>query len=134
MHGSDISTIDRGPPGRRAATIAAAWCARELGQPYAQLAWRLLADAARLGLMRHGSPEAWAASGIILIARANRLLHPGGESISAQLVAGELGVSVGALASTERQLARSLNLAQYRYRDDRWRTPIAPACDPDSGA
>lgn len=69
--------------------------------------------------MRNGSPEAWAASGIILIARANDLLHPGGGSLSAQLVAGELGVSIGALASTEQQLARSLNLAEYRYRDDR---------------
>ena len=116
MRGSHTSTFDPGPPGRRAAMIAAAWCGRELGQPYAQLAWRLLADATRLGLMRHGTPEAWAASGIILIARANDLLLPGGESVSAQLVADDLGVSVGALASTEQQLARALNPARYRYR------------------
>jgi hypothetical protein len=109
-------TIDSGPPGRRAATIAAAWCGRELGQPYAQLAWRLLADAARHGLMRHGSPEAWAASGIILIARANHLLRSGDESVSAQRVADDLGVSLGALASTDRQLARALNVARYQYR------------------
>ena len=109
-------TMDSGPPGRRAATIAAAWCARELGQPYAQLAWRLLADAARHGLMRHGSPEAWAASGIILIARANHLLRSGGGSVSAERVADDLGVSLGVLASTQRELARTLNLARYLYR------------------
>ncbi|MGZ6637578.1 MAG: DUF6398 domain-containing protein [Solirubrobacteraceae bacterium] len=116
MSAPQVPRIDSGAPGRRAATIAAAWCGRELGQPYAQLAWRLLADAARHRLMRHGSPEAWAASGIILIARANHLLRSGGESVSAQQVADDLGVSLGALASTERELARALNLSRYRYR------------------
>ncbi len=116
MSAPQAPTIDSGPPGRRAATIASAWCWRELGQPYVELVWRLLADAARHGLMRHGSSEAWAAGGIILLARANHLLRPGGESVSAQWVADDLGVSLGALASTQRELARALNLARYLYR------------------
>lgn len=116
MSAPQAPTIDSGPPGQRAATIASAWCWRELGQPYVELVWRLLADAARHGLMRHGSSEAWAAGGIILLARANHLLGPGGESVSAQWVADDLGVSLGALASTQWELARVLNLARYLYR------------------
>jgi hypothetical protein len=116
MIGSQVSRINSAAPGRHAATIATDWCGRELGAPYAPLAWQLLADAARLGLMRHGSPEAWAASAIVLIARANHLVGHSGEPVSAQQVADALGVSIGALASTERQLTRALNLARYRHR------------------
>ena len=99
-------------PGERAAALAASWCSRRVGSAYGRSAWQLLADAARLGLVRHGRPEAWAAGAVIAVARVNGLLGAGG-AITAQQVADELDVTLGALAVTEQQLARALNVSSY---------------------
>ena len=75
----------------------------------------MLADAARLGVIRRGRPEAWAAGAVIAVARASGLLGTG-RPLTAQQVADELDVTLGALAVTERELARALNLARYARR------------------
>jgi Domain of unknown function (DUF6398) len=106
------SLSDHRAPGERAAALAASWCTRRLGPSYAQRVWQMLADAARLGVIRHGRPEAWAAGAVIALARANGLLGAG-RALTAQQVAEELDVSLGALAVTEHQLARALNLERY---------------------
>ena len=102
-------------PGERAAALAAAYCTRRLGRPYAETAWQMLADAARLGVIRHGRPEAWAAGAVVALARVNGRLGVEG-ALTAQQVADELYVTVGTLAVTERELARVLNLARYARR------------------
>ena len=66
--------------------------------------------AAALGLVRHGRPEAWAAGAVIAVARVNGLLGTG-RAVTAQQVADELEVSLGALAVAEQQLAQALNLS-----------------------
>ena len=95
--------------------LAASYCSRRLGRVYAQAAWQILADAARLGVIRHGRPEAWAAGAVAALVRADGLLGADG-ALTAQEVADELDVSVGALAVTERELGRVLNLARYARR------------------
>ena len=75
----------------------------------------MLADAARLGVVRHGRPEVWAAGAVIALARAGGLIGAG-RALTAQEVADELKVSLGALSVTERELARVLNLARYAHR------------------
>jgi len=112
------------------------------GWPYAPASTRStatattwhVADAARRGVIRHGRPEAWAAGAVTAVARANGLL--GAErALSAQQIAVELDVTLGALAVTERELARALNLARYAQRpprstgSDSW--PIAYARHPE---
>ena len=101
-------------PGERAAWLAASYCTRRLGRVYAQAAWEILADAARLGVIRHGRPEAWAAGAVVAVARANGLLGAEGALI-AQQVADEFGVTLGAVAVTERELA-GVKLARYARR------------------
>jgi hypothetical protein len=49
---------------------------------------------------------------VIALARANGLIGTG-RAPAAREVAEELDVSLGAIAVTERELARSLNLARY---------------------
>jgi len=68
--------------------------------------------------VRHGRPEVWAAGAVIAVARVNGLLGTG-RAVTAQQVADELEVSLGALAVAEQQLARALNLSSYA-------TPPAP--------
>jgi hypothetical protein len=102
-------------PGQRAAAQAASYCTRRLGPAYAQAAWQILADAARLGVIRHGRPEAWAAGAVVVLVRANGVLGADG-SLTAQEVADELDVTLGMLAVTERELARALNLTRYARR------------------
>jgi len=109
------SLTDHRALGERAAALAASWCTRRLGRAYAQRVWQMLADAARLGVIRHGRPEAWAAGAVIALARANGLLGAG-RALTAQQVAEELDVSLGALAVTEHELARALNLQRYAHR------------------
>ena len=75
----------------------------------------MLADASRLGVVRHGRPEAWAAGAIIALARASGLLGAG-RPLTAQQVADDLDVTLGVLTVTEHQLARALNLARYAHR------------------
>lgn len=72
----------------------------------------MLADAARLGLLCHGRPEAWADGAVIAVARVSGLLGTG-RAITTQQVTDELEVSLGTLAVTEQQLARALNLSSY---------------------
>src|SRR5437868_4146290 len=93
------------PPGAGAAS----------GGPTRRSAWQMLADAARLGIIRHGRPEAWAAGAVIALARVSGLTGPG-RSVSAQQVADEFDVTLGTLAVTERELARALHLARYARR------------------
>ncbi len=102
-------------PGERAAALAASYCTRRLGRVYAQAAWQILADGARLGVIRHGRPEAWAGGAVVALVRANGLLGAEG-ALTAQEVGDELDVTLGALAVTERELARALNLARYARR------------------
>ena len=117
-------------PGERAAALAASWCTRRLGRAYAQPAWQILADAARRGVIRYGRPEAWAAGAVAALARGNGLLGPE-RALTAQQIADELDVKLGALAVTERELTRALNLARYAHRPphstnpDSWRTAYA---------
>lgn len=75
----------------------------------------MLADAARLGVMRHGRPEAWAAGAIIALARVSGLIGAG-RPLTAQHVADEFGVTLATLAVTERELGRALHLARYAQR------------------
>jgi Domain of unknown function (DUF6398) len=103
---------DRRTAGEQAAILAAAWCRRRLGQDHAQAAWQILADAARLGVVRHGRPEAWAAGAVIALARVSGLIGAG-RAVSAQQVADDFGVPIGTLAVTERELARALHLSRY---------------------
>ena len=114
MSAQPPSLSDHRAPGERAAALAASYCTRRLGRVYAQAAWEILADAARLGVIRHGRPEAWAAGAVVALARANGLLGAD-EALTAQQVADELGVTLGALAVTERELA-GLKLASYPRR------------------
>jgi len=109
------SLSDGRAPGERAAALAASWCRRRLGRGYAQSAWQMIADAARLGVIRHGRPEAWAAGAIIAVARASGLVGTG-RPVSAHEVAEDLDVTLGSLAVTERELARVLNVSQYAQR------------------
>jgi sugar (pentulose or hexulose) kinase len=102
-------------PGERAAALAASWCTRRLGGAYAQPAWQMLADAARLGVIRHGRPEAWAAGAVVALARASGLLGAG-RALTAQQVADEFEVTLSTLTVTERELARALNIARYAPR------------------
>ena len=101
--------------GERAAWLAASYCTRRLGRVDAQAAWEILADAARLGVIRHGRPEAWAAGAVVALVRASGGLGADG-ALTAQEVADELDVTLGALAVTERELARALSLARYARR------------------
>jgi len=102
-------------PGERAAALAASYCTRRLGRVYGQAVWQILADGARLGVIRHGRPEAWAAGAVIALVRANGLLGAEG-ALTAQEIADGLDVTLGALAVTERELARVLSLARYAHR------------------
>ena len=102
-------------PGERAAALAASYCTRRLGRACAQAAWQILADAARLGVIRHGSPEAWAGGAVVAVVRANGVVGADGE-LTAQEIADAFDVTVGTLAVTERELARALNLTRYTRR------------------
>ena len=115
MTGRPPSLSHHRGPGERAAALAASYCTRRLGQAYAQAAWQMLADAARLGVIRHGRPEAWAAGAVVALARVNGRLGADA-ALTAQQVADELDVTLGTLAVTERELARVLNLARYARR------------------
>jgi hypothetical protein len=75
----------------------------------------MLADAARVGVICHGRPEAWAAGAVVAVARVNGLLGVEG-ALTAEEVAEELGVTLGTLAVTERELARVFKLARYGRR------------------
>ena len=75
----------------------------------------MLADAARVGVIRHGRPEAWAAGAVVAVARVNGLLGAEG-ALTAEEVADELDVTLGTLAVIERELARVLNLSRYARR------------------
>ena len=110
---------DQRAAGEHAASLAASWCRRRLGRAHAQSAWQMLADAARLGVIRHGRPEAWAAGAVIALARVSGLIGAG-RPVSAQRVADEFGVTLGALAVTEGELARALHLARYARRLPAW--------------
>ena len=46
-------------------------CARRLGRAYTEVVWQMLADAVRLGVIRHRRPEAWAAGAVVAGARGN---------------------------------------------------------------
>lgn len=109
------SLSDHRAPGERAAALAASWCTRRLGRAYAQAAWQMLADASRIGVIRRGRPEAWAAGAVVALARVSGLLGADG-ALTAQQVADELDVTLGTLAVTERELARVLNLSRYAHR------------------
>jgi len=102
-------------PGEPAAALAASYCTRRLGQAYAQAAWQMLADAARLGVIRDGRPEAWAAGAVVALARVSGRLGAEG-ALTAQQIADELDVTLGTLAVTERELTRVLNLARHARR------------------
>ena len=101
--------------GQHAATLAASWCRRRLGRAYADSAWQLLADAARLGVIRHGRAEAWAAGAVVAVARVSGLIGSG-RALTAHEVADEFDVTLGALAVTERELAGAVHLARYARR------------------
>lgn len=62
-----------------------------------------------LGVIRDGRAEAWAAGAVIALARAGGLIGTG-RTPAARVVAEDLDVTPGALAVTERELARALNL------------------------
>ncbi len=115
MSGRSPSLRHHRGPGERAAALAASYCTRRFGQAYAQAAWQVLGDAARLGVIRHGRPEAWAAGAVVALARVNGRLGVEG-ALTAQQVADELDVTLGMLAVTERELACVLNLARYARR------------------
>lgn len=115
MSGQPRVLPDQRATGEHAATLAASWCRRRLGRAHAQSVWQLVADATRLGVIRHGRSEAWAAGAIMALARVSGLIGTEG-SLSAQQLAEEFGVTIGALAVTERELAGSLHLARYARR------------------
>jgi hypothetical protein len=75
----------------------------------------MLADAARLGVIRHGRAEAWAAGAVVALARVCGRLGAD-RVLTAQQVADELDVTLGTLAVTERELARVLNIPRYARR------------------
>ena len=75
----------------------------------------MLADASRLGVIRHGRPEAWAAGAVVALARVSGLVGKG-RPVTAQNVADEFGVTLGAVAVTQRELAQALHLARYAPR------------------
>ena len=72
----------------------------------------MLADASRLGVIRHGRPEAWAAGAVTALAGVSGLIGKG-RPMTAQHIADEFGVTLGALAVTRRELAQALHLARY---------------------
>lgn len=115
MSGQPRIRTDQRAAGEQAASLAASWCRRRLGRAYAQSAWQMLADAARLGVIRHGRPEAWAAGAVVALARVSGLIGAG-RPVTAQRVADEFGVTIGALAVTERELAGALHPARYAQR------------------
>src|SRR5947209_11530306 len=86
------SRRDHCGPGERAAALAASSYTRRLGRAYAQAAWQILADGARVGVIRHGRPEAWAGGAVVALVRANGLLGAEG-ALTAQEVADELDVT-----------------------------------------
>jgi hypothetical protein len=86
-----------------------------MGRGHAESTWQMLADASRLGVIRHGRPEAWAAGAVIALARVSGLIGQD-RSLTAQEVADDFGVTLGALAVTERELAGGLHLARYARR------------------
>ncbi len=98
--------------GEHAATLAASWWRRHAGQAHARSAWQMLADAARLGVIRHGQPEVWAAGAVVALARVSGLIGAG-RSMTAQQVAADFGVSLGAAGVAERELAGALHLPRY---------------------
>ena len=112
VSGRPPSPSYRRGPGERAAAVAASYCTRRLGRAYAQAAWQILADATRLGVIRHGRPEVWAAGAVVALVRAKGELGADG-ALSAQELADQLDVTLGMLAVTERELARALNLTRY---------------------
>ena len=65
--------------------------------------------------VQHRPAGGVAATAVIALARANGLLGAG-RALTAQQVADELDVSLGALAVTEHELARALNLERYAHR------------------
>jgi len=75
----------------------------------------MLADASRLGVIRHGRPEAWAAGAVVALARVSGLIGKG-RPVTAQHVADEFGVTLGALAVTQSELAQALHLGRYARR------------------
>lgn len=93
VHRGALALTDQREAGEQAASLAASWCRRRLGRAHAQTAWQMLADAAQLGVIRHGRPEARAAGAVIALARVSGLIGPG-RPLSAQQVADELGVSL----------------------------------------
>ena len=115
MSAQPPSLSDDCAPGERAAALVASYCTRRLGRAYAQAAWQMLADASRLGVIRRGRPEAWAAGAIVALARVSGLLGAD-RALTAQQVADELDVILGTLAVTEREFARVLNLSRYAHR------------------
>ena len=75
----------------------------------------MLADAARLGVIRRGRSEAWAAGAVVALARVNGRLGVEG-ALTAQQVAGELDVTLGMLAVPKHEPACVLNLEHYARR------------------
>ena len=121
---------DQRATGEHAASLAASWCRRRLGRGYAQSAWQMLAAAPRLGVIRHGLPEAWAAGAVIALARVSGLIGTG-RALGAQQVADEFGVTLGALAVTEPRAcpsAPSRSLRAAPARPVRGLTSARPAC------
>ena len=62
----------------------------------------MLADATRLGVIRHGRPEAWAAGAVAAVARVNGVFGAG-RTLTAEQVAAELDVTLGTLAVAVRR-------------------------------
>jgi hypothetical protein len=75
----------------------------------------MLADAARLGVIRRGRPGGVGGRGRGCRGSRERSARPG-RLLTAEQVADELDVTLGALAVTERELARVLNLSRYAHR------------------
>jgi hypothetical protein len=114
------SPSGHGRLGERAAALAGSYCTRRVGRAYGQAAWQMLADAARLHVILHGRPEAWAAGAIVAVARASGLLAAG-HPLTAQQVAEDLDVTIGTPAVIERELARALTLSRYAQPPAAWR-------------
>ena len=115
VSGQPRFSTDQRAASEHAAILATSWCGRRLGRAHAQSAWQMLADASRLGVIRHGRSEAWAAGTVIALARVSGLIGTG-RPLTAQQVADDFGVTLGALAVTERELARALHLGRYARR------------------
>lgn len=118
MSGQPRSLTSDRALGEHAATLAASWWRRRAGQAHAQSVWQMLADAARLGVIRHGQPEVWAAGAVVALARVSGLIGAG-RSITAQQVAADFGVSLGAASVAERELAGALHMARYATKPTR---------------